>query len=246
MLPKSGVEVNKKQNVILKYRRFKISQLLKEEIVKPEPKIEIKKPEYQLLSNIILKAIYNMNEQKGWIIIADKKKNTYMLSVGENYKGYELIRVYVNYVIFKKSNKEYKLELNVGKDINFSVTKIATKKDIKDSVKIVVKDDKVSVKRSYLNSYINDFSKIWKNISIKEIKDTNGNIDGFKITKIKKNSVFAKLGLKKNDIIKSINNIQLKSYNEAFSAYKQINSIDSLNMLILRNSREMELNYEIE
>jgi general secretion pathway protein C len=54
------------------------------------------------------------------------------------------------------------------------------------------------------------------------------------------------LGLRKGDIIKAVNNIELKSYNDAFSIYKKINKINNLNILILRNDREMELDYEIE
>ena len=246
ILPKHSIEIDQKHKIALEYRKFNIKQSLQEIVVKEKKVIKVKKQEYKLLSNISLKAVYAMDEQNAWIIISDKTKNTHMLSLGESFKGYKLIRVYYNYVIFNKSNQEYKLELNDDKKVSYTVTKTTPVVDPRDDETIVVLDDKVSVQRAYLNSYINNFDKIWKDIAIKETKDKYGKIDGFKVTGIKPKSVFDKLGLKKGDIIKAVNNIELKSYNDAFSIYKKINKIKDLNILVLRNSREMELNYEIK
>lgn len=256
ILPSKGVEVDKKQNIYLEYKKFNVKQLLGDKVRKQKVNkaVKVVKQEYKLLDSIYLKAVYVMNEEKGWIIIADKSTKTHMLSVGESFKGYELVRVYINYVVFKKANQEYKLELNNDKKVSFSVTKTQNNKPItkkkipsyEDDETVIVLDDKVSVQRAYLNSYINNFDKIWKDISIREVKDKNGKITGFKVTGFSKHSVFKKLGLKKGDIIKAVNNIELKSYNDAFSVYKKINKIKDLNIRILRNSKAMELNYEIK
>ena len=60
------------------------------------------------------------------------------------------------------------------------------------------------------------------------------------------NSVFEKLGLKANDVIKSINNNSLNSYADAFNVYNNIGDTKYLNIEILRNNEVMELNYEID
>ncbi|MCK5111612.1 MAG: PDZ domain-containing protein [Arcobacteraceae bacterium] len=253
MLPKESIEVDKKQNIHLEYRKFNIKTTFKEvKVIIKKQTIKLQKQEYQLLSNIQLKAVYSMGEETGWIILEDKSKNTHMLSVGESFKGYELIRVYLNYVIFYKANQEYKLSLKDDNKVSYSVNKVTTQSNTKgvlnpiDDASIVVLDDKISVKRAYLNSYINNFDTIWKDISIQEIKDKSGKINGFKVNKVRKNSAFSKLGLKKDDIIKAINNIKLKSYNDAFTVYKKINKLKNLNIKILRNGNEMELDYEIK
>jgi general secretion pathway protein C len=251
ILPKDGVEFKTKQDIVLEYRKFNIYNFLsvKKIIQKPKPKkkIEVKKPEYKFLDNVTLKAIYAMQGQLGWIVLANKNNITYVLSTNEEYKGYKLVRVYAHYVIFSKDNQEYKLVLNNTKKVDYTITKQDTKsKNKNDKIKIVVSDDKTTIKRSYLNSYINDLDKIWQDISIVENRDKQGHIDGFKVDNINTNSVFSKLGLKRYDIIKAVNNTRLKSYNDAFSIYKKINKITNLNMLILRNGREMELEYEIK
>ena len=86
--------------------------------------------------------------------------------------------------------------------------------------------------------------KIWNNIEIIEIK--NGEIiDGFKINRVNKDSVFSKIGLKEGDIIKMVNNSVLSSYADAFKIYNNMENSKYINMQILRNNEVMELNYEI-
>jgi len=246
ILPQHGIEFNSKQNIVLKYRKAYISKILaekKKKIIKQKPVVKVQKKEYKFLDNVVLKAVYAMEEQTGWIVIANKIKKTFVLSIGENYKGYELTRIYTNYVIFNKAEQDYKLALSGNKQVNYTVTKQSN--DTNKNIKIVVSDDKMLIKRSYLNNYVNDLDRIWRDIAINEKRDRQGKIEGFKVDNINPKSIFARLGLKRYDIIKAVNNIQLKSYNDAFSVYKQINTIKNLNMLILRNGREMELDYEI-
>ena len=244
-LPKDGVERVKKQSINLEYKKFNIKNAFEGKVIKQKP-IKVQKQEYQLLSNITLKAVYATANNKGWTVIEDNKKQTHMLSHGENFKGYILIRLYANYVVFEKGGTEYKLSLKKdGSNIKYDIVKT----DVKTSEvleKVVVKDDKVTVTRDYLNSYVENFEKIWREIAIREVKDKDGNIDGFKVNGFSKKSIFKKLGLKKGDIIKAVNNIELKSYEDAFNIYNNINKIKNINIKVLRANKEVELDYEIK
>jgi general secretion pathway protein C len=85
---------------------------------------------------------------------------------------------------------------------------------------------------------------IYKNIGITEVKDGK-NLKGFRLTFVRKNSDFEKLGVKRNDIIKSINGQAITSYNAAFGVYKNIQTAENITMVIERGNEEMELEYEI-
>ncbi len=192
------------------------------------------------LSKYILKAIYSTSSNSGWIIIESKSsKDTTILQQLEEFNGYTLTKLYKKYVIFEKNSKEYKLELPKEENLTYG---IENNNSIKEN--IVVKEGSVAVQRDYLNTYVNDLGKVWKDIAIQEIRE-NGKIDGFKINGVNKNSVFEKLGLKKNDIIKSINGNVLKSYADAFKIYNGINKLNYLRLEVLRNNEVVELNYEI-
>ncbi len=238
-LPKNGIDFISKSNQNLAYKKYDGFYLSKS-LMKKETKKEMNRGS---LSDYLLKAIYSTTSNAGWIIV-QKNSKSHILSQNEELDGYTLIKLFKNFVIFEKNNKEFKLEMKKDDEKNTSyeinrTTNSGKKEDI------IVDEGSVRVKRSYLNSYVQDIDKVWKNISIQEIR-TNGKIDGFKVLNVNKNSVFTKLGLKKGDIIKSVNNNVLGSYSDAFRVYNNISNIQYLNIEILRNNEIMELNYEID
>jgi len=238
-LPRNGVEFVNESNSYLEYRKYDgfYSKVSKKVIEKKEQKVE------QTLLNYALKAIYSTTSNSGWITIENiKNQESYILSQNEDIDGYILIKLYKNHVIMEKDKKQYRLDITqIDKKVSYDLTD--TRNNTKSNV--VLDGSIVKVKRNYLNTYVKDVNKIWNNIEIKEIK-SNGKIDGFKVNKVVKGSVFEKLGLEKNDIIKSINNNILSSYSDAFKVYNNINNTKYLNIEILRNNEIMELNYEID
>jgi general secretion pathway protein C len=244
-LPKTAQNYEIKNENSLEYKRFEIQRVFKVKRIKQVKKKVLKKENYTILNNINLLAIYAMNNNSGYIIIQERNRNeTIILSKDENFKNYKLKEIYRKYVIFIKNKKEYKLSINdERKSKKYQIIK--EENSIKTVTDINVYNDKVTIKRELINNYIENFDKIWQDISISEVKTLNG-IDGFKVNSIKKNTAFDRIGLKKYDIIKSINNIKLKSYNDAFKIYKKINKIKSLNIEILRNNKPLEVYYEIK
>lgn len=237
-LPKSGIDFVNEKYSSLDYQKYNFYSKIKTEN-KDEKESSGARKETQTLTKYNLKAIYYINNKTGWITIEETSGDkSYILSQNEQIDGYTLSKLFKNYVIFEKNKKEFKLEL-INKD---SLPEDETQNS--NNQEIIQKEKGAVVNREYLNSYISNADKIWNNISINEVK--NGDkIEGFKITKINKNSVFSKLGLQEGDVIKSINNKALDSYSEAFNIYNNMGNIMDLNIEILRNNEVMELNYEI-
>lgn len=241
-LPKTGVEFNKKNDLTLDFKNYSGFYSNTKTFDSPIKKTT-KKSDIDSLTKYNLRAIYSKSDNSGWISIEDKKSlKSYILSQWEKIDGYVLTKLFKSYVVFEKAGIEYKLELSKTKE-NISYEMSTTNNNIKEN--IVVKDDVVKVNRNYLNSYVNDIDKVWNNIAIKEVKKDK-KIDGFKVFKVAKGSVFDKLGLKQGDIIKSVNNTVMTSYADAFKVYNEINKTQYLNIEILRNNEIMELNYEID
>lgn len=242
-LPKSGVDFVEKSSTNLKYRKYDGFYSQVASVKKTQVKKVVKKQKVQTLSSYTLKGIYSTTSNGGWIIIENKgNRKSSFISQFEEVDGYILTKLYKKYVIFEKQAKEYKLDMQVNnQNVKYEVSRTVNNVD----ENIVVDNDNVKVKRNYLNSYINNIDKVWNNIAINEVK-RNGKIDGFKVGRVNEKSVFGKLGLKKDDIIKSINNNVLGSYADAFKVYNNINNTKYLNIEILRNNEIMELNYEID
>lgn len=242
-LPKSGVDFVENNDNSVSYKNYDaFYSKTKVPTIKPTNTRKIQKAKIETLSRYILKAVYSTQSNTGWAIIEEKSsKKSIILEQNQELEGYTLSRLYKKYVIFENNLKEYKLELPKEDKLNYEIeTRTST-----GSENIIVNENNVTVKRSYLNTYVNNLDKVWKDIAIKDVRK-NGKIDGFKIFNVNKNSVFGKLGLRQNDIIKSVNGKQIKSYGDAFKIYNEINKLDYLTFEVLRNNEIMELSYEID
>lgn len=243
-----GVELEETKNYKPQYHRIDFRAMIEK-----EKKVQVKKQKPQKssnnlsITNMILKGLYGKSNY-GFAVIALKSspKKTSIISVGEVFSGYTLSYIYQDSVVFVKNAKEYTLELkNLKNKKNENRVK---KYKEKSSSSVVEIDDDEDLPRDVLRSDIAYYSKhpqeIWRNISIHEVKK-RGKIIGFKVTKINKKSVFARLGLKKGDLIVSANNIELNSYKSALDLYNKIDSIYTMQIVVIRNNQEKELIYEI-
>ena len=192
---------------------------------------------------MLLKGLYG-SEKKGYIIVAMKKKpkKTSIVGVGEDYQGYKLKSILKESAVFVKNSKKFVLEfekLHKGKYV-----KASKKNIVKNSKKLGVPAIPNRVSKKDIEIYTKNPSKIWKDISISEVKDGK-KIKGFKVNRIKAGSKFAVLGLKKGDLIIKANNVRLESYRDAMNIYKNIKNLDAIEIVVLRNNQEVELVYEI-
>ncbi len=202
------------------------------------------------IKDIKLLAIYNASDAT--VVTVEYKAKTKVLSRGDDINGYILEGAGNNYATFSKNDKTYKVLLLKGKSapndaIKASKGPSTAKKrstakapmgDVTD-----VGDHKI-IDRSLLDHYAKNMDDIYKNIGIAEVKNGK-DMSGFKITFVRKDSPFAKLGVRRDDVIKSINGQEINSYNAAFNVYKNIQNLENLTLVIERGKEEMELEYEI-
>ncbi|HET9239064.1 MAG TPA: PDZ domain-containing protein [Oligoflexus sp.] len=72
----------------------------------------------------------------------------------------------------------------------------------------------------------------------------NSEIKGFRITRIRENSIYAKAGLVNNDIIESINGKALQNAESVVELLKTLKSDATVTLKILRGGAEIELTLE--
>jgi general secretion pathway protein C len=217
--------------------------------MKAPPK-EIKKRHKEVIENIkdiTLLAIYNASDIT--VVTIEYKKKSKVLGKGDNINGFILESAGNNFAIFTKKEIEYKLILLKNKkmlttksSINVVPPTIENKNKIEGEV---VYDGEVRIiDRSLLEYYAKNEKEIYKNIGISEITEGT-TVKGFKINFVRKDSIFEKLGVHRNDVIRKVNGQEITNYNAAFSVYKNINKAENISLVIQRGKEEMELEYEI-
>lgn len=236
-LPNQTVELIKSNVESLPFSQVNLQKVFVS-IQKPKNNTVQKVQDEEIVKSFMLQAIYAYKDNSGFIVISHKSKpnESSMISQKQTFHGYVLERLYGQKVVFSKGGAEY--ELHFSNDTNLKTIVVPTPSSQNGSP--------VKVSKVYINQYAKDFDSIWKSIAIKEVLDSKGAIDGFKILSITKNSPFDKLGLKVNDVIKKVNNTVLKSYADAFNIYNNIGKISNLQITVIRENKEVEINYEID
>ena len=74
----------------------------------------------------------------------------------------------------------------------------------------------------------------------------NGKVDGFRILNLAPGSIYDKLGLKRNDVIKGVNGEPVDSPAKAVQLYNDLKTSSSISITIDRNGRPETLNYSIQ
>ena len=203
------------------------------------------------IKDITLLAIYNSKDTT--VITVEHKKKSKVLARGDEINGFVLEGAGSNFATFSKDTKTYRVNLvkskrSTGPSSSIKSSSKTVSSSSKDSSKIEgeVTDagDHKIIDKSLFDHYAKNMDDIYKNIGIAEVKQ-GGKIKGFRITFVRRGSPFAKLGVKRGDVIKSINGQEINSYNAAFETYKNIQNVENLTMVIKRGKEEMELEYEI-
>ena len=202
------------------------------------------------IKDIELLAIYNATDVT--VITVMYKNKTKVLSRGEEINGFILEGAGSNFATFSKHSKTYQLSLikskKGAKDVSRTKSVPASRGTQSSSSKaegdIVDAGDHRIVDKSLVEHYAKNIEEITKDIGIVDQKEGK-NLKGFRVTFVRKNSHFSKLGLRRGDVIKSINGQEITSYNDAMNVYKNIDKMDGLSLTIKRGKEEMELEYEI-
>ena len=230
-LPNEGIDFYEQKRMLPPYQHYTVDVFINPANISKKSKTEYIE---MGINTMILKGLYRKNKT-GYIIIAMQASptKTQIVGIGESYSGYTLIEIKTASAIFKKGTNRFILEL---------ITDPLTALRKKHAPFIEGQPYKMS--REEIQEYAKNFGQILQDINIIEVKN-RGKLKGFKITRIRSNTPFSYLGLKKGDIIIKVNNEQLKSYADALNIYQNIGDIKEIELIILRNNKEKELRYEI-
>jgi len=205
------------------------------------------------IKDITLKAVYNSSDTT--VVTIEYKRKTKVLGRGDVINGFTLTGGGSNYATFTKDAKTYRVNLIKPKRASASSSSIRPSgtsrtrpsekptKPQKVEGEITDAGDHKLVDRSLLDHYSKNIDDIYKNIGIGESKK-NGKTQ-FKITFVRRGSPFAKLGVKRGDIIKSLNGQEISSEAAAFQILKDVGSLENITLVLQRGKEEMELEYEI-
>ncbi len=162
-------------------------------------------------------------------------KRTFVLSEGEEREGIKLKKVYRKKVLVVINGKEITLKLEVPKANSsiqvksFQARGLGEFRISRREIERVTKDPGIMFREIRLVPYVK-----------------NGKTEGFIFEWIKPGSLFYRAGLREGDILLSINNMTIRSGEDAFRILQILRNEPSLRVVVLRKGKRREINVRIE
>jgi general secretion pathway protein C len=114
---------------------------------------------------------------------------------------------------------------------------------INDSIEVTSDTDR-NVQRSLINTILDN-----QDIAMRQARvmphEENGEVIGFKVYGIRRDSLFGKLGLENGDLIQSINGIPMTGADKALQAYGRLRQADRISVTVTRRGQSITMNYNI-
>jgi general secretion pathway protein C len=103
----------------------------------------------------------------------------------------------------------------------------------------------IRLKRAEIDEAMSDLSSVMRQAKIRPYY-SGGRPQGISITRIRRNSIFSKLGLRSGDVIMGVNGQRIQSVDDAMKFYQNLTDGDALALQIKRRGRPQTLSYQIE
>lgn len=166
---------------------------------------------------------------------AGKRQNLYR--IGDTIQKATLKMIFREKVVLRVNGKDEILGIEEIRDSQ--KTGGFSKRSIPES------SQNITLKRSLIETAVKDVNKLMKQIRIRP-HFTNGEPDGFRLTGIRPNSIFYKMGLKSGDIISGVDGKTIESVDDALKFYQNLQSSPNMQLQIKRRGRMKTIDYNIE
>lgn len=217
----------------------------------PEPKpVSIPKPpepmkiEFTEPLKITLKGIaYSSDESKSVTIIADENKSEDVYHCGDMIKDAQIIKIAQNRIVLLRSNGQHE-SIFLRKD---DIKEKQEENKNWDGIVRKIEENSFEIDLLRFPSRIDSIGQLVEQLSLLTIY-SEGNPVGLKISKIDPEGIGPHLGLKENDIIKSINKISVSKAKSRVEIHDKITKLkkgDPIELLLSRDNNDINIKYTL-
>ncbi|ACO03081.1 MAG TPA: hypothetical protein DEP48_05400 [Persephonella sp.] len=187
--------------------------------------------------DIKLIGVINFNGKK--VALLKTKKGTALVKKDDLVDGYRIISIEDFSLMMKKNGKIYRLTVNIGSG------SVKSSRIYKKTEKVSKADSEViKIDRRFVEEKTADIGTLLKDVLIvPEIK--NNETIGFRFRYVKPQSLLYKFGLRSGDLIISINDMPVRTAEEAFKIYNMLRNEQFIKLVIERNGKRKVITYEI-
>jgi len=106
-------------------------------------------------------------------------------------------------------------------------------------------ENKYTVSKELVDSYLNDMTKLQRMGRAIPHRGTDGNIDGYRLSGIRRGTVGEKLGIQNGDIVHKVNGYDLSSMSEAMKAFSELQNEPHFSFEVTRRGQRQTMEYNV-
>ena len=155
----------------------------------------------------------------------------------------KIIRIEQKKVVLERNGETEYIEISDNPKNDKKKTSKTSKTDEADGVSKLGKNQYV-VDQEVLDQILENPEKLYSQIRVSPVKE-NGETTGYRLSGIRRKSLFYKLGVKNGDIVHSVNGKPLTSTSSAIDAYKSLSSSRNFSFDITRRRKRQTFEYDV-
>lgn len=163
--------------------------------------------------------------------------------IGESVGDYEVTSIERKLVRLLKDEKEEVLRMPEEGALA-ALLKPSLIETVADGIKKIGEGEMV-VDKSVIDGSFENFGKLMRQARIMPHMSKDGQIDGFKVYRIKENSLYKKIGLEDGDIIQRVNGTEIKGPEDGLKLFEIFKTSRSISLDLERKGKKTTLSYSI-
>ena len=179
-------------------------------------------------------------------IVYNSKNGKYVLwKIGEELNGAKLEKVLRDQVVVSVKGKKERLITKTephSKEFTKRINRVNN--SIGDLVKSTSGDSVYTLSREGINKAFNDLPALLSGATAVPYR-RNG-VSGFILRNVKSNSIYSKVGLKRGDVVVSVNGHALRNTSQLMQLYNDVRNQSEVKMNIVRHNQKKVLTYYLE
>jgi type II secretion system protein C len=105
--------------------------------------------------------------------------------------------------------------------------------------------NKFIVDQELIDKVMENPEQLYSQVRATPHKSADGKVDGYRLSGIRRRSLFYKLGIKNGDVVHSVNGKSLDSMSSAMGAYDSLQSAKDFNFEVTRRNKKQTFEYEV-
>ncbi|MEE8400046.1 MAG: type II secretion system protein GspC [Desulfobacterales bacterium] len=184
------------------------------------------------------------------VIQYDKDRQQHLFRAGDEIQNATLKVILREKVVLSVNGQDEILEIEkVKQSSGRSSRRRGSRSQRSEGVKIgssraVPKTQKVILKRAGLEEAIENVGDLMKGVNIQPHFE-DGKPNGLRLSRIKRQSIFRKMGLRRGDIITGVDGQKIESVDDALALYDRLTSASNVKVEIKRKGQVRILDYDI-